>query len=123
MHDHKSEVLNPSFVGKESDGNCVEEGEEEEVEEDSGQARIITLQRGPQGFGFSIVGGFGSPHGNLPIYIKNIFENGSAAKDGRLKRGDQLLSVNGESLEGATHEQAVGVLKSAPGTIVLKVLA
>lgn len=78
--------------------------------------------KGSEGLGFSIVGGFGSPHGNLPIYIKTVFEKGAAASDGRLKRGDRIVSVNGSSLEGATHEEAVSLLKSSKGTIVLIVM-
>lgn len=35
--------------------------------------KTITLERGSSGLGFSIVGGLGSPHGDLPIYIKTIF--------------------------------------------------
>ena len=84
--------------------------------------RVVVLLKGSEGLGFSIVGGFGSPHGNLPIYIKTVFERGAAAADGRLKRGDRIVSVNGQSLEGATHEQAVSVLKNSKGTIVLKVI-
>lgn len=37
------------------------------------QYKTITLGRGPDGLGFSIVGGFGSPHGDLPIYVKTVF--------------------------------------------------
>lgn len=37
------------------------------------QYKTITLDRGPDGLGFSIVGGFGSPHGDLPIYVKTVF--------------------------------------------------
>ncbi|KAM9818272.1 multiple PDZ domain protein-like isoform 7-T7 [Syngnathus typhle] len=35
--------------------------------------KTVSLDRGSSGLGFSIVGGFGSPHGDLPIYIKTIF--------------------------------------------------
>jgi len=86
------------------------------------QTKVINLQKASSGFGFSIVGGFGSPHGNLPIYIKTIFPGGVAAEDGRLKRGDQLLSVCGRSLEGVTHDEAVLILSKSVGTIALKVL-
>lgn len=85
--------------------------------------RSITLEKGSEGLGFSIVGGFGSPHGDLPIYVKTVFSKGAAAVDGRLKRGDQILSVNGESLQGVTHEQAVTVLKKQKGTVTLDVLS
>lgn len=37
------------------------------------QCKTIHLERGPDGLGFSIVGGFGSPHGDLPIYVKTVF--------------------------------------------------
>ncbi|KAL6466625.1 hypothetical protein MHYP_G00244290 [Metynnis hypsauchen] len=87
------------------------------------QCKTISLERGPDGLGFSIVGGFGSPHGDLPIYVKTVFGKGAAAEDGRLKRGDQIVAVNGQSLEGVTHEEAVGILKKTKGTITLTVLS
>ncbi|XP_045147714.1 inaD-like protein isoform X2 [Echinops telfairi] len=85
--------------------------------------KIITMEKGSEGLGFSIVGGYGSPHGDLPIYVKTIFAKGAAADDGRLKRGDQILAVNGETLEGVTHEQAVAILKRQRGTVTLTVLS
>ncbi|KAL4641509.1 multiple PDZ domain protein isoform X4 [Arapaima gigas] len=87
------------------------------------QYKTIMLERGPEGLGFSIVGGFGSPHGDLPIYVKTVFSKGAAAEDGRLRRGDQIMAVNGQSLEGVTHEEAVGILKRTKGTITLTVLS
>nr|XP_060618355.1 multiple PDZ domain protein isoform X9 [Anolis sagrei ordinatus] len=87
------------------------------------QYKTITLDRGPDGLGFSIVGGYGSPHGDLPIYVKTVFAKGAAAEDGRLKRGDQIIAVNGQSLEGVTHEEAVSILKRTKGTVTLTVLS
>ncbi|NWH37060.1 MPDZ protein, partial [Chloropsis hardwickii] len=87
------------------------------------QYKTITLDRGPDGLGFSIVGGYGSPHGDLPIYVKTVFAKGAAAEDGRLKRGDQIIAVNGQSLEGVTHEEAVAILKKTKGTVTLTVLS
>ncbi|XP_041840662.1 multiple PDZ domain protein-like isoform X5 [Melanotaenia boesemani] len=87
------------------------------------QYKTITLERGPDGLGFSIVGGHGSPHGDLPIYVKTVFGKGAAAEDGRLKRGDQIMAVNGQTLEGVTHEEAVGILKRTKGTVTLTVLS
>ncbi|XP_029285116.1 inaD-like protein isoform X2 [Cottoperca gobio] len=93
------------------------------AEPESPRPRSISLEKGSEGLGFSIVGGFGSPHGDLPIYVKTVFSKGAAAVDGRLKRGDQILSVNGESLQGATHEQAVAILKKQRGTVTLDILS
>ncbi|KAF1615055.1 UNVERIFIED_CONTAM: Multiple PDZ domain protein, partial [Eudyptes robustus] len=87
------------------------------------QYKTITLDRGPDGLGFSIVGGYGSPHGDLPIYVKTVFAKGAAAEDGHLKRGDQIIAVNGQSLEGVTHEEAVAILKRTKGTVTLTVLS
>ncbi|KAL1777075.1 multiple PDZ domain protein isoform X2 [Sigmodon hispidus] len=87
------------------------------------QCKTISLERGPDGLGFSIVGGYGSPHGDLPIYVKTVFAKGAAAEDRRLKRGDQIIAVNGQSLEGVTHEEAVSILKWTKGTVTLMVLS
>uniref|UniRef100_T1JLQ1 PDZ domain-containing protein n=1 Tax=Strigamia maritima TaxID=126957 RepID=T1JLQ1_STRMM len=85
--------------------------------------KTIALDRGVDGLGFSIVGGYGSPHGDLPIYVKTVFEKGAASENGQLKRGDQIVAVNGQQLEGYTHEKAVTILKNAKGTVTLTVLS
>ncbi|XP_077462273.1 multiple PDZ domain protein isoform X4 [Stigmatopora argus] len=85
--------------------------------------KTVSLDRTSLGLGFSIVGGFGSPHGDLPIYIKTIFNKGAAIEDGTLKRGDQIIAVNGHCLEGVTHAEAVDLLKKTKGTVVLTVLS
>ncbi|XP_031727827.1 multiple PDZ domain protein isoform X2 [Anarrhichthys ocellatus] len=85
--------------------------------------KTVTLERGSSGLGFSIVGGFSSPHGDLPIYIKTVFNKGAAVEDGRLKCGDQIIAVNGHCLEGVTHAEAVDILKKTRGTVVLTVLS
>ncbi|KAJ9587720.1 hypothetical protein L9F63_018847, partial [Diploptera punctata] len=85
------------------------------------ETRTVTLERGPDGLGFSIVGGHCSPHGDLPIYVKTVFEKGAAAHGGQLRRGDQIVAVNSISLEGLTHQQAVAVLKRARGNVTLTI--
>ena len=78
--------------------------------------------RGPDGLGFSIVGGCGSAHGDLPIYVKTVFERGAAAASS-LRRGDQILTVNGQSLDGMSHEEAVRLLVNTTGSVLLTTLS
>lgn len=47
----------------------------------------------------------GSGQSKLGIYIKSVVPGGAAAADGRLAAGDQLLSVDGQSLVGITQEK------------------
>ncbi|KAI7810552.1 putative multiple PDZ domain protein [Triplophysa rosa] len=94
-----------------------------ENQQSSPQFQTIALERGSAGLGFSIVGGIGSSHGDLPIYVKNVFPKGAAVDDGRLRRGDQLLAVNGRSLEGVTHTEAVEILRQTSGPVTLQVLS
>lgn len=56
------------------------------------------------------------------IYISEVVEGGPAHRDGRLQFGDELLEVNGVSLAGATHQDAVDLLRACKGLVRLKVL-
>ncbi|XP_056596327.1 LOW QUALITY PROTEIN: multiple PDZ domain protein [Triplophysa dalaica] len=94
-----------------------------ENQQSSPQFQTIALERGSAGLGFTIVGGIGSSHGDLPIYVKNVFSKGAAVDDGRLLGGDQLLAVNGRSLEGVTHTEAVEILRQTSGPVTLQVLS
>ncbi|KAL0279196.1 UNVERIFIED_CONTAM: hypothetical protein PYX00_000804 [Menopon gallinae] len=85
--------------------------------------RTVSLEKGADGLGFSIVGGHGSPQGNLPIYIKTVFGNCAAASGDRVKCGDRILAVNGISLDGLKHEDVVDVLKKCSGTVRLTILS
>ena len=86
--------------------------------------KIVILHRDKlQSFGFSVVGGSDSSKGKQPIYVKNVFENGVAWRDGRLRRGDRILKVNAIDLKDATHSQAVDVIESIKGALILTALS
>ena len=79
------------------------------------EPRRVFLQKGPSGLGFNIVGG----EGGEGIFISFILTGGVADLSGELRKGDQLLNVNGVDLTKATHKQAVDILKNAGSQVVL----
>ncbi|CAF1315487.1 unnamed protein product [Adineta ricciae] len=90
----------------------------EQVEEKTDERRVV-LRRGPVGFGFHILGGEGEQEKG--IYISFIQSGGAADKSGELRKGDRILSVNNINLRGASHEEAVSVLKNCGETAILQV--
>jgi len=80
--------------------------------------RVVELPKTEEGLGFNVMGG---KEQNSPIYISRIIPGGVADRHGGLKRGDQLLSVNGVSVEGEPHEKAVELLKAARNSVKLVV--
>lgn len=75
------------------------------------EPRTIILQKGSSGLGFNIVGG---EDGQVGIFVSFILAGGVADLSRELKRGDQLLSVNGIDLMNASHEEAAQTVKNAP---------
>merc|ERR1712156_354137 len=58
------------------------------------QPVTVVLKKEGTGLGFSLEGGKDSPLGDRPLTIKKIFTGGAADKNGTLKVGDEIISVN-----------------------------
>ncbi|XP_049635993.1 disks large homolog 2 isoform X16 [Suncus etruscus] len=80
-----------------------------------GEPRKVVLHKGSTGLGFNIVGG----EDGEGIFVSFILAGGPADLSGELQRGDQILSVNGIDLRGASHEQAAAALKGAGHTVTI----
>uniref|UniRef100_A0A8C1S1N5 Discs large MAGUK scaffold protein 4 n=1 Tax=Cyprinus carpio TaxID=7962 RepID=A0A8C1S1N5_CYPCA len=79
------------------------------------EPRRVVILRGSTGLGFNIVGG----EDGEGIFISFILTGGAADLSGELRKGDQILSVNGVDLRRATHEQAAAALKNAGQTVTI----
>ncbi|NWH56790.1 STXB4 protein, partial [Geococcyx californianus] len=70
--------------------------------------QIISICKGAN-LGLNIVGGIDRNEGPL-VYIQEIIPGSDCHKDGRLKPGDQLVSINKESMIGVSYEEAKSII-------------
>jgi len=84
----------------------------------AGQKRTVrVVKEDNNGLGISIKGG---RENKMPILISKIFKGMAADKTNQLYVGDAVLSVNGEDLKEATHDEAVKALKRAGKSVELE---
>ncbi|XP_036687096.1 ligand of Numb protein X 2 isoform X2 [Balaenoptera musculus] len=89
------------------------------------QEKHITVKKEPhESLGMTVAGGRGSKSGELPIFVTSVPPHGCLARDGRIKRGDILLNINGIDLTSLSHSEAVAMLKASATspTVALKAL-
>ncbi|XP_045676051.1 tyrosine-protein phosphatase non-receptor type 13 isoform X12 [Phyllostomus hastatus] len=72
----------------------------------------VELTKNDNSLGISVTGGVNTSVRHGGIYVKAVIPKGAAELDGRIHKGDRVLAVNGVSLEGATHKQAVETLRN-----------
>ncbi|XP_055350050.1 multiple PDZ domain protein-like [Paramacrobiotus metropolitanus] len=82
----------------------------------------IVLRRENGQLGFSMVGGRATREGDLEIFVQRIAPGESAEGDGRLKHGDQIVRVNGESVLAATYNEAVTMLQYGGNSVTLDIV-
>ncbi|XP_075059099.1 tyrosine-protein phosphatase non-receptor type 13 isoform X3 [Mixophyes fleayi] len=84
-----------------------------------GDVFTVVLAKKEDSLGISVTGGVNTSVKHGGIYVKAVIPKGAAEADGRIQKGDRVLSVNGTSLEGATHKQAVEMLRNTGQVVTL----
>ncbi|XP_051715695.1 ligand of Numb protein X 2b [Ctenopharyngodon idella] len=90
----------------------------------SSQEKTVSLKKEPRhSLGITIAGGRDG-RSRLPVYITSVQPVGCLHRDGTVKTGDVLLSINGIDLTHLTYNEAVTVLKTqtAQNTVTLRVI-
>uniref|UniRef100_A0A8C8CT63 Membrane associated guanylate kinase, WW and PDZ domain containing 1a n=1 Tax=Oncorhynchus tshawytscha TaxID=74940 RepID=A0A8C8CT63_ONCTS len=69
----------------------------------------VDLERDSKGFGFSLRGG---REYNMDLYVLRLAEDGAAGRNGKMRVGDEILEINGESTKNMKHARAIELIKN-----------
>ncbi|XP_077566066.1 membrane-associated guanylate kinase, WW and PDZ domain-containing protein 2a isoform X7 [Stigmatopora nigra] len=69
----------------------------------------VELEKTHKGFGFSIRGG---REYKMDLFVLRLAEDGPALRNGRMRVGDQIIEINGESTRDMSHGRAIELIKS-----------
>uniref|UniRef100_A0A8B9LHU8 FERM and PDZ domain containing 2 n=1 Tax=Astyanax mexicanus TaxID=7994 RepID=A0A8B9LHU8_ASTMX len=76
----------------------------------------VTLKKDPK-LGFGKIGEDNTGKLDLGIFIASVVPDGPADKDGRIRPGGRLISLNKISLEGVTFSAAAAILQNSPDEV------
>ncbi|XP_062315119.1 membrane-associated guanylate kinase, WW and PDZ domain-containing protein 1-like isoform X5 [Osmerus eperlanus] len=68
----------------------------------------VDLERDSKGFGFSLRGG---REYSMDLYVLRLAEDGAAVRNGKMRVGDEILEINGESTKNMKHARAIELIK------------
>ena len=85
------------------------------------EGKEISIKDGDKGIGLTIVGGETTGSLDLGIFVKSVTNDGPAAKvkGHTIQAGDRLIAINGVSLEGVQHHEAVQLIRDSNPSVTL----
>ncbi|XP_062969391.1 membrane-associated guanylate kinase, WW and PDZ domain-containing protein 1 isoform X4 [Cynocephalus volans] len=105
----------PSQQGAQETRNTTKPKQESQFEFKAPQATqeqdfyTVELERGAKGFGFSLRGG---REYNMDLYVLRLAEDGPAERCGKMRIGDEILEINGETTKNMKHSRAIELIKN-----------
>ncbi|XP_062239094.1 membrane-associated guanylate kinase, WW and PDZ domain-containing protein 2a isoform X9 [Platichthys flesus] len=69
----------------------------------------VELDKSVKGFGFSIRGG---REYKMDLFVLRLADDGPAIRNARMRVGDQIIEINGESTRDMTHARAIELIKA-----------
>ncbi|CAK7294362.1 Membrane-associated guanylate kinase, WW and PDZ domain-containing protein 1 [Vulpes lagopus] len=105
----------PSQQGTQETRNTTKPKPESQFEFKAPQAAqeqdfyTVELERGAKGFGFSLRGG---REYNMDLYVLRLAEDGPAERCGKMRIGDEILEINGETTKNMKHSRAIELIKN-----------
>ncbi|XP_053845266.1 membrane-associated guanylate kinase, WW and PDZ domain-containing protein 1 isoform X5 [Vidua macroura] len=105
----------PQQIPQETSRNNTKPKQESQFDFKSPQAAqdqdfyTVELERGAKGFGFSLRGG---REYNMDLYVLRLAEDGPAERCGKMRIGDEILEINGETTKNMKHARAIELIKN-----------
>ncbi|KAG9435384.1 hypothetical protein HZU67_03369 [Apis mellifera carnica] len=109
-----------SLISQQELAQLVEEASLEETRGVHDVIVVLLHKENPTGsVGITLAGGADCEIKEITIH--RVLAHSIADKDGRVQRGDRILSINGRSTQGLTHRESIAVLKQPRSEVVLVV--
>lgn len=87
----------------------------------SHEVLVVILHRETAGASVGITLAGGADYETKEITVHKVLSGSPAERDGRLQKGDRILSINGRNMKGVTHRESLAILKAPRPEVVLVV--
>ncbi|XP_032663944.1 uncharacterized protein LOC116840822 [Odontomachus brunneus] len=109
-----------SLISQQELAQLVEEASLEEARGAHDVVVVLLHKENPTGsVGITLAGGADCEVKEITVH--RVLTHSIADRDGRVQRGDRILSINGRSTRGLTHRESMAVLKQPRSEVVLVV--
>ncbi|XP_066996671.1 uncharacterized protein bbg isoform X2 [Anabrus simplex] len=82
---------------------------------------VVILHRETMGGSVGITLAGGADYETKEITVHKVLAGSLADRDGRIQKGDRILSINGRSMKNVTHKESLEILKAPRHEVVLVV--